>query len=302
MQQHLSLARLYLFTLTYIPMSRFKYSVLALGLLLAGCQKEAVHPSTTPVSELPEHLTLGNPSGATPDAGQPTNYLLSKSQYALSYHRDQGKPNWVSWHLSSTWIGAAPRQNDFRADPELPAAWYRVIPSSYSGSGFDRGHNCPSADRTSTVADNSATFLMTNMMPQAPRNNQQTWADLEDYCRTFLTRGNELYVICGSYGKGGTGSNGYSTTLDQGRLTVPARCWKVVVILPTGANDATRVSSSTRVIAIDTPNDNALSTSWGTYRTSVDAIEAITGLDILSAVPAAVQQVVEARVDNGPTS
>ena len=283
-------------------MSPLKYSVLALGLLLAACQKESVHPTTTPASEPLEHLTLGNPSGATPDAGQPTNYLLSKSQYALSYHRDQGKPNWVSWHLSNSWIGSAPRQDDFRSDNTLPAGWYQVQASSYIGSGFDRGHNCPSADRTSTVADNSATFLMTNMMPQAPRNNQQTWANLEDYCRKFLSSGNELYVICGSYGKGGTGSNGYVATLDQGRLTVPARCWKIVVILPIGTDDATRVSSTTRVIAIDTPNDNALSTSWGTYRTSVDAIEAATGLDLLSAVPTAVQQVVEARVDNGPTS
>ena len=55
---------------------------------------------------------------------------------------------------------------------------------------------------------------MTNRMPQAPRNNQQTWANLEDYTRTFLTSGNEVYVICGSYGRGGTGTNGYATTLD----------------------------------------------------------------------------------------
>jgi endonuclease G len=152
------------------------------------------------------------------------------------------------------------------------------------------------------VADNSATFLMTNMMPQAPRNNQQTWANLEDYCRTLMVAGNELYIICGSYGRGGTGSNGYLTTLDQGRVTVPNRCWKVVVVLPTGNDDATRVSAATRVIAIDTPNDNTVSTTWGTYRTSVDAIENATGYDILSAVPSAVQQVVEARVDNGPTN
>ena len=69
-----------------------------------------------------------------------------------------------------------------------------------------------------------------------------------------------------------------------------------------GSNDATRVTTSTRVIAIDTPNDNSLNTSWGTYRTSVDAIEAATGLDILSAVPTGVQQTIEARIDSGPTS
>lgn len=283
---------------------------LAVCLMLVGCQKEAMSPSAptspmgpiTPAQPLSEHLTLGNPSGATADATQPTNYLLSKPQYALSYHRDRGIPNWVSWHLSTDWRGSAARQDDFRPDVTLPAGWYQVQANSYTDSGFDRGHNCPSADRTSTVVDNSATFLMTNMMPQAPRNNQQTWANLEDYTRTFLNSGNEVYIICGSYGRGGTGSSGYAATLDQGRVTVPARCWKVVVILPTGTDDATRVSSNTRVIAIDTPNDNSISTTWGTYRTSVDAIESATGLDLLSAIPTAVQQVLEARVDNGPTS
>ena len=267
--------------------------------LLVACQKEEAIPAA---QNLSEHLTLGNPSGATADPIQPTNYLLSKPQYALSYHRDRGIPNWVSWHLSTDWRGSAARQDDFRPDATLPAGWYQVQASSYTGSGFDRGHNCPSADRTNTVADNSATFLMTNMMPQAPRNNQQTWANLEEYTRTFLSSGNEVYVICGSYGRGGTGSNGYATTLDNGHVAVPARCWKVVVILPTGTDDASRVTTSTRVIAIDTPNDNALNLDWGTYRTSVNAIEAATGLDIISAVSPAVQQAIEARVDNGPTS
>ena len=275
-----------------------------LGLLAAACAKvNDVTPAPAPSqSSLPEHLTLGNPSGATTDETQPTNYLLSKPQYALSYHRDQGKPNWVSWHLSSAWLGSAVRQTDFRPDADLPAAWYHVSASSYSGTGFDRGHHCPSGDRTVTLNDNSATFFMTNMMPQAPQNNQQTWAHLEDYRRTLLTKGNELYIICGSYGKGGTGTNGFYTTLDNGRVTVPAHCWKVVVLLPVGNDDATRVTTSTRVIAIDTPNDNSLSTNWGTYRTSVDAIEAATGLDMLSAVPASIQQVIEAQTDNGPTS
>ncbi|HEX8659599.1 MAG TPA: DNA/RNA non-specific endonuclease [Hymenobacter sp.] len=285
-----------------------RLTALAAGLCFVSCQKEAAPPIAPPVTPvgpglpLSEHLTLGNPSFATADPAQPTNYLLSKAQYAASYHRDRGIPNWVSWRLAAEWRGAAARQDDFRPDEALPAGWYRVSSTSYSGSGFDRGHLCPSADRTSTVPDNSATFLMTNIMPQAPRNNQQTWANLEDYCRTALAAGNEVYVVAGSYGRGGTGANGYATTLDQGRVTVPARCWKVVVILPTGAEDATRVTASTRVIAVDTPNDNAIGTNWGTYRTSVDAIEAATGYDLLSAVSSTVQQVVEARVDAGPTN
>ncbi|WP_262707477.1 DNA/RNA non-specific endonuclease [Rufibacter latericius] len=141
---------------------------------------------------LSEHLTLGNPSNATADLNNPNNFLMEKPQYALSYSRDRGTPNWVSWYLSKDWIGGAPRQDDFRSDLSLPTNWYKVTASSYTGSGFDRGHNTPSADRSKTIEDSSATFLMTNMIPQAPNNNQQTWANLENYTRDLVQAGNEV--------------------------------------------------------------------------------------------------------------
>jgi endonuclease G len=273
----------------------------ALLLLAAACSKtDDVAPASGPSRD--ENLALGNPSGATASMASPSNYLLVKDQYTLSYNRDQGKPNWVSWHLSTAWEGSAPRQDDFRADATLPSGWYQVKPSDYTGYGFDRGHNCPSADRNGSIADNSATFLMSNMMPQAPQNNQQTWANLEEYARSLADAGNELYIICGSYGRGGTGSMGYQTTIAGGKVTVPARCWKVLVVLPVGNNDVSRISSSTRVIAVDTPNDNSLSSSWGNYRTSVDKIEQETGLDLLSALSTSLQNSLEAKTDAGPTN
>jgi endonuclease G len=269
----------------------------ALVLLAAACSKDDVAPA-----DVADHLALGNPSGAVASTTSPTNYLLTKPQYALSYNRDQGKPNWVSWHLDQADLGSATRQDNFRADESLPSDWYQVQASDYTGSGFDRGHNCPSADRTASEVDNSATFLMSNMMPQAPQNNQQTWANLEDYCRTLVRAGNELYIICGSYGRGGTGSDGYYTTIASGRITVPARCWKVVVVLPTGSNDLGRITSSTRVIAINTPNNISVNAAWSGYRTSVDAIEKATGLDLLSAVSLSLQSQLEDSVDKGPTN
>jgi endonuclease G len=245
-----------------------------------------------------DHLLLGNPSNATTDLVNINNYLMVKTQYDLSYSRDRATPNWVSWHLYSGDLGSAPRQDDFRADNTLPVGWYQVQSTSFSGSGFDRGHNCPSADRTSTVTNNSATFLMTNMIPQAPNNNQQTWANMENYIRTLVTAGNEVYIIMGCYGSGGTGSNGTMTTIDNGHVTVPNRVWKVVVVLSNGNSDLSRVTTSTRVIAVNTPNTNSISSDWKTYRTSVDAIESATGYDLLSNVPASVQSVIEANVDN----
>ena len=63
-----------------------------------------------------------------------------------------------------------------------------------------------------------------------------------------------------------------------------------------------RVSSATRIIAIDTPNTQSVTDqAWGFYRTSVDAIEAATGLDLLSNINDAIEPALEAAVDNGPT-
>src|ERR1051325_3485405 len=247
-----------------------------------------------------EHLTMGNPSNAATDRGQPKNYLTDKPQYAVSYDRDKGRPNWVSWHLDSTWLGSTPRQDDFRADATLPAGWYQVQATDYSGSGFDRGHHTPSADRTNTVASNSATFLMTNMMPQSPDNNQGPWANLESYSRTLVSSGNELYIIAGGSGSGGTGSNGGTTfTVANGHVTVPSQTWKVIMVLPAGTNDVSRVTTSTRTIAVIMPNTQGIRTvPWRNYRVSVDQVEALTGYDFFSSVPTSIQSVIESVVDN----
>lgn len=146
-----------------------------------------------------DNMALGNPSGAVTSTVYANNYLMVKSQYALSYNNSKLTCNWVSWYLGSSWLGSAARQDDFRADATLPSGWVQVGATDYSGSGFDRGHMCPSADRTSTTSANSATFLMTNMVPQAPKNNQITWANLENYSRSLVSAGYELYIISGVY-------------------------------------------------------------------------------------------------------
>ena len=248
------------------------------------------------------HLTMGNPSEATTSPSNSTNYLMEKTQYALSYSNSKRTANWVSWQLNRSWLGSAPRQDNFRADTTLPSGWYRVTSSDYTGSGFDRGHMTPSADRTNTVANNSATFLMTNIVPQSPDNNQGYWAQLENYARTLVnTQGKELYIIAGSYGQGGAGSSGPASTIAGGKVAVPARLFKIIVVTDPGTGVG-GVSSSTRVIAIDTPNiQGNRAISWGSYRTTVDSIESRTGYNFLSNVSSATQAVIESKVDIGPT-
>lgn len=249
------------------------------------------------------NLVMGNPTNAATDELMEDNYLMELPQYVLSYNRSRGIPNWVSWYLSEEWLGNTDRQDDFRPNDMLPSNWYHVDANDYnfSLSGFNRGHNCPSGDRTISQADNSNTFFMTNMIPQAPKHNSEMWNDLEQYCRTLAYRGNELYIIMGNYGIGGIGDNGYREKLAGGEVTVPKNIWKVIVVLSKGENDLQRVDQNTRVIAVNTENKNtAAAKPWGQYRVSVDEIEAASNVDLLSNLPGWLQDILESKVDTGP--
>lgn len=293
------------FTLTVTGNIRFQLRKLSGGRLNIDDFSVNDNVNNTPTQD--DNLAMGNPSGATTDAAFPNNYLVVKTQYTLAFDNSRGGPKWVSWHLSSAWKGSALRCDCFTAESTLPAGFKKVTTSDYTGAGFTRGHMCPSEDRDLNDPDNAATFKMTNILPQSSNNNSGTWGSAEDYTRTLLTT-NEVYIISGGYGMGGSHSStsGTINTIDPGNgriITVPSRLWKVILILPIGSNDVSRVSTSTRVIAIDTPNTyNSTNLSWGSYRTSVDAIETATGLNLLSNIPTAIQNTLEAAVDNGPTN
>ena len=150
---------------------------------------------------------------------------------------------------------------------------------------------CPSGDRTRSIPDNSATFLMTNFVPQLANNNQGPWEDFETYCRTLATQGNELYIISGGVGNIGTIANG--------RIVVPQYTWKVVLILPNGANDLARVTRATRTFGIIVPNFPPVSINapWRDFRVTVDQVENLTGYNFFSNVPINTQAIIERRRD-----
>ena len=272
------------------------------ALLFAACNKGISTPTNVVPSN--ENYSMGNPSAATKVESNTDNYLLEKKQYVMSYNNTLGRANWVSWRLANEWLGNTQRQDDFRPDDKLPASYYKAGSSAFATSGFDRGHLCPSADRDASVADNSETFTMSNMIAQAPNVNQKNWADLESYSRNLVGKGNELYIIAGGYGEGGSGSNGAITKrLDNGKVIVPSNCWKIILIMADqSGNDVDRVAADTRVIAIDIPNKQSSGLdSWGNYRVSVRDIEASTGFDFFKSLPKNIQDAIEINVDKGPT-
>lgn len=278
--------------------SKLKHWGVALPLLLLlGCGSATLEPPAPPTTPPPvvpapigTHLILGNPSSATTSTSNPDNYLLVKPQYVLSYNNTRRIPNWVSWQLNQTWLGDTQRRNNFRPDTTLPTGWYQVRPNDYSGSGYDKGHMAPSGDRTANATDNSATFVMTNMVPQAPDNNQGPWAELEDYCRDLLQQGKELYITAGTYGQKGV--------LAKGQVSIPATTWKVIAVLDRPGLGIPGVTASTRIIAVEMPNEQGIrDKDWRNYRVSVDQLEKKTSYDFFNSVPRNIQGTIERKVD-----
>jgi endonuclease G len=216
----------------------------------------------------------------------------------MSFNDDLGYPNWVSWHLKAQDIGDVER-GQFVPDDTLPEGFKRITPKDYTGTGYDRGHLCPSKDRSDTTENNNATFLMSNIFPQAPGNNQGPWKDLEDYSRDLVrNEGKDLYIFAGpaldraksSHKRVGRG---------KVKLTVPEDTWKVIVVLPAGDGDPlSRINPQSRVIAIWMPNlDSLRGKDWKKFRTSVDEIERQTGYELLSNLPKSLQDTLESKID-----
>ena len=236
------------------------------------------------------NLLLGNPTKAGKD---PDNYLLARPQYTLSYNRARGGPNWVAWHIDAQDLGSAGRSDNFRPDPDLPAAW-QIGPGDYRGSGYDRGHVCPSGDRTDSRADNEVTFYMSNMLPQTAELNRAVWADFENELRDIVRQGNEIYVMAGGAGQSGS--------IAGGKVAIPKVCWKIALILPAGKNDLGRINAQTRVIAVAMPNvaqQKLKDSQWSDYLVTVQKLGDATKLNFFSTLPPNVQSALKAKKDGG---
>jgi len=238
-------------------------------------------------------MQLGNPSGATIDTNNHDHYLIERTVEAIDYSDNFGEPNWASWDLTANDLGSSGRNGSFYTDTNLPANFYAVTTGDYSGSGYDRGHMCPSADRTDNPDDNKLVFFLSNIIPQAPDNNEQVWGTFENYCRSFTQSGYELLIICGP-----SGFNGSLIQPSQ-RVFLPAYTWKIVVVVPppVGGSALSRIDAATRVIALKIPNSNGVSSTWQDYVTSVRQIEVDTGYTFFTALPSDVASALRDKVD-----
>jgi DNA/RNA endonuclease G (NUC1) len=224
-------------------------------------------------------MPLGNPDGASTNSASRTKFLINqRAQYVISYNDNTHQANWVGWSYSLADNGSQTRTDAWAKEELLPAGYLQIGTATF-GTGWDRGHMTPSADRTKDLTNNQLTFRMSNIIPQASQNNQGLWANFEDYCRTMAADGDEVVIISGPAQFSGSRLNN--------QMSIPGSVWKIAVEIP-NATSATpahqRITTSARVIALLTPNTSTGLGPWQSYITSVEAIEDVTGFNFFDAI------------------
>ena len=260
------------------------------------------------VAQYRNHIEFGAPSGADPAH----DVVLSKPGYVTSYNSARGGPNWVSWNINASTFGDAERCECFSPDTTLGATPTPGIPRAswitdqhYIGTGgYDRGHMVQSESRTSTASENAATFLMTNILPQASNNNQGAWLGFEEFLNARAqTDHKQVYVVAG----GEYVNNPGTLANSSGRVAIPDFTWKVAIVVNNGGglSDVHGTSDITmyavRIPNLTTTAPATKSKDYSTYVTTVDDIEARTGYDFFAALPDNIENVLEAN-DRAPTA
>jgi DNA/RNA endonuclease G (NUC1) len=234
--------------------------------------------------------------GVPADGDASDDVLVERAGFTLSYSPRRNTPNWVSYDLEATHFGPEDRCDCFTADPLVPAAAGGLTTADYTGAGayhgygIDRGHLVRSADRTAGSLDNAHTYYFSNIIPQAADQNQGPWSDLEIHLGNLARAGtHEVYVIAGVAGEQGT-------LKDEGKVVIPARVWKVAVVMPRNRRlGDVGEGGDFELVAVDMPNVAGIrDADWRDYATTVDAIERASGYDLLALLPDHVEWLVEA--------
>lgn len=161
--------------------------------------------------------------------------IVRHTGYTLSYNTETNCPNWVAWELTRAEAKARGNRNpDFYADPGIEDR-SQVNTRDYSGSGYTRGHMCPSADMRWSKEAQHDCFYMSNMCPQNHELNSKSWEWLEQACRRWAKKEGSVYIVCGPvFNKG----RKVRTIGREHKVRVPDGFFKVVLTLRRGEEKA----------------------------------------------------------------
>ncbi len=205
----------------------------------------------------------------------------------------------ASWtfHLLNTDVsfGSNSRTNDFRIDSSFSCGtandrdYFKKNNSEdgtpqLKGFGFDRGHLVPSADLKWSKAAMSETYYYSNITPQKPDFNRESWAQLESLIRRIADNEKKtLYVITGPILTKELEVNKES----ENNLKIPNLHYKIVADLS---------AENQRGIAFLMQNKKC-DTKLSNYVVTIDSIEQLTGLNFFPFIHDSLEQKIEGKAD-----
>lgn len=196
-----------------------------------------------------------------------TGQVIHHTYYSLSYLEKHEQAEWTAHLLSREMLRMpnVPRSNYFNPDPKEVTG--SAVHSDYSGSGYTRGHLVPAGDMAHDKIAMEESFYMSNMSPQLRAFNNGIWRELEENIRDWAFSTGSVYVITGPV----FGQN-VKRKIGKNKVSVPDAFYKVLL---------SYTEKDKKAIAFIIPN--ALSEQpLQEYMVTVDAVEALTGLDFFS--------------------
>lgn len=224
--------------------------------------------------------------------GTPEGTVLRRGSYALAFDGRTRCPRWVLERIDkATLKGASDRTGvSFKADSEISAE-FRPLPRSYAGSGFDIGHQAAAADY-GDQDDLKATFTLSNAVPQTPELNRAPWRMLETHLRQVAAESDVTavwIVTMPLWWQPDTSSDRLAFHLmGVDRVHVPTHCGKAALVAR---------GKSVELSAWILPNDAKVKggiADLDKFRVTTDDLETVAGLDLWSALPAELQDKLEA--------
>jgi endonuclease G len=238
------------------------------------------------------HLSLGEPRGSQ---------RLVREGFVVGYDARLKGPAWVQYRLTAARSAdnRFPRTDAFDVDPDVHAEG-RAVNGDFSG-GYVRGHNAPADDmRWSEDAERDSNYF-SNISPQiGSKFNGSTWKSIENRVRTWAESRGDLTIIMGPvyeprdtlaaiHDQPATERQVLYYVTDESGVAVPTAFFKIIV----DASDP----QNPLALAYYIPHrsmESAADKDPDTWLTSIDRIEAATGLDLLSALPDPVETSLEA--------
>ena len=220
-----------------------------------------------------------------------SNYGIT---YSIEWDNSKVANRWSCYEMhAGNMAQNVDRTNNFAADPDISNSPGK---NDYSGSGFSRGHLCPSADRLCSTEQNDQTFYMTNMQPQWQNHNGVLWANLEAKIRVWGQACDTLYVVkaatIDNVTLNGTTSQGVYNELCNDRFLVPKYFY--MALLAYNKSTGTYQAMGLWTIHQDVSDKNK---NYGDYAISIDELEARTGIDFFCNLPDDIEATVEATFD-----